>query len=267
MVKLPLAFAIALSLCSGSLKAEYWSGLYTSTAAPKPKPAPSSEQQVVVDDNSVCLAEILKAQVKHGIPDNLLLAIGIQEAGWNSRTGLTVWPWSVNAEGTGAFFKSKAAMVNWVRNQQAQGVQSIDVGCMQINQKWHGKAFVSLEHAADPRLNVDYAARYLRSLYLEEGNWWQAAGRYHSSTQKFKEIYLTSLAQNQRVANTKAGEIQARFSMTAPEPQQVAVAPPKVPAPSVFWGTEAAADKNAGSFSIYSNHPIRPVLPGYRELF
>ena len=52
----------------------------------------------------VCIREILAAQTRHGIPDNLLLAIGLQEAGVNRDGVLTVWPWSVNAEGTGRVF-------------------------------------------------------------------------------------------------------------------------------------------------------------------
>ena len=262
----------ALVLSTGFASAELWSSFYTSSAPPKPKLPVSVPVQPAIDDHSVCLAEILKAQARYGIPDNVLLAIGIQEAGRSTRKGLTVWPWAVNAEGEGAFFTSKAAMVSWVRAKQASGVQSIDVGCMQINQKWHKKGFVSLEHAADPAINVDYAARYLRSLYQEEGNWWQAAGRYHSSTQKYKDIYLSSLARNQQVANAKAGQFQARIGKItlAAAPAPTPAPEPRMPTPEIFWGAEGdnpASDTQSGSFSIYSNHPIRPVLPEYRELF
>jgi len=51
------------------------------------------------------------------------------------------WPWTINAQGKGQFFKTKAEAVKAIKNLQAQGVKSIDVGCMQINLSYHGKAF------------------------------------------------------------------------------------------------------------------------------
>ena len=61
--------------------------------------------------------------------------------------------------------------------------RSIDVGCMQINLSYHGKAFKSIEDALDPQQNVAYAARYLKSLYENNNkDWLKAAMAYHSTT-------------------------------------------------------------------------------------
>ena len=40
----------------------------------------------------------------------------------------------------------------------------MDVGCMQVNLYHHAHAFSSLDNAFDPQSNVDYAARFLRSI-------------------------------------------------------------------------------------------------------
>ena len=79
----------------------------------------------------------------HGIPNNILLGIGLQEAGRRVGEGVTIWPWSVNAAGTGRVFDSRDEALAWVQERQAAGIASIDVGCMQINLRWHPEAFVS----------------------------------------------------------------------------------------------------------------------------
>ena len=69
-----------------------------------------------------------------------------------------------------------------MRALQAQGVRSIDVGCMQVNLMHHPNAFTSLEAKYDPTINALYAARFLNSLYGIGGSWVQAAAAYHSQT-------------------------------------------------------------------------------------
>ncbi|MGD9862214.1 MAG: lytic transglycosylase domain-containing protein [Pseudodonghicola sp.] len=252
--------------CWGSLpaRAEFFSGFYRSSA-PVVQPAPAAVAPAPREQTGAdCIAAILDAQARYGIPDNLLLAIGIQEAGRRGAAGLTVWPWTVNAEGEGMFFRTRAEAVAWVRAKQAGGMRSIDVGCMQVNQRWHGAEFASLDQAFDPMVNVDYAARYLTGLYREAGDWWAAAGRYHSATETYQQNYLTALRRNQAVVTAGLGGLiaQARgagiFALAA-----VAEPAPPPPAPPVYWS--AGRDSQAGErFSIYSSYPIRPVLPAYR---
>ena len=43
----------------------------------------------------------------------------------------------------------------------------------------------------DPDENADYAARFLKSLYSEYGEWSQAAGAYHSRTPSYAKAYAT----------------------------------------------------------------------------
>lgn len=63
--------------------------------------------------------------------------------------------------GKGRYFATKEEAVRAVKKLQAQGVKSIDVGCMQINLAYHGDAFDSIEDALDPETNVTYGAKFL----------------------------------------------------------------------------------------------------------
>ncbi len=69
-----------------------------------------------------------------------------------------------------------------MRSLQAQGVRSIDVGCMQINLRHHPNAFADLEEAFDPVSNARYAARFLKDLQATRGDWMRSASHYHSQT-------------------------------------------------------------------------------------
>lgn len=233
--------------------AELWSGFY--------KPSDRHTHIRKSQNNNVgCMAAILSAQERYNIPNNLLLAIGIQEAGRKTKGKTTIWPWAVNAEGKGIFFKSRDQAIGWIKNQQAQGMRSIDVGCMQINLRWHRGAFSSLEEAFDPMLNADYAARFLSDLRKSEGSWWEAAGSYHSKTAVHRNRYLTALAHNQKIANSLSVHIQA---VSREEPVRISRAKAKPHSvPSVLWG-DSEIDHSA--FSIYSRSPITPVLPNFQE--
>lgn len=135
---------------------------------------------------SACTRAVLAAEA--GLPSGILMALGFTEAGRKVAGGATIWPWTVNVEGEGHFFASKAEAIAFVREQQALGRRSIDVGCMQINLRWHPEAFASLDEAFDPARNVAYAARFLRELRAavpEPGmaGWMQAVGLYHSAVE------------------------------------------------------------------------------------
>jgi hypothetical protein len=116
------------------------------------------------------------------IPSQLLRSIALVESGRpDPVTGRTVpWPWTINVAGTGYFFASSEEAVAAVRNFQARGIKSIDVGCAQVNLLHHPTAFATLERAFDPDANADYAARFLKSLYGGTRHWPLAAAAYHS---------------------------------------------------------------------------------------
>ncbi len=139
----------------------------------------------------LCRAAIAGAEQGQAIPAHLMAAIGRVESGRRDEaTGAQhPWPWTVNAEGQGFFFDTKAQAVAAVRGMQAHGVKSIDVGCMQVNLMHHPDAFPSLEQAFDPPANAAYAARFLRQLFGQAGDWTKAVALYHSATPALSEPY------------------------------------------------------------------------------
>ncbi len=106
----------------------------------------------------------------------------IEAAGRTPTARSTPWPWTINVEGEGHIYNSKAEVIAAVRGYQAHGVRSIDVGCMQVNLMYHPDAFASLDQAYDPAANAVYAAHFLNELYATTHNWQQATALYHSAT-------------------------------------------------------------------------------------
>jgi soluble lytic murein transglycosylase-like protein len=142
-------------------------------------PAPAGSQPV--EDRHACEAAIAAQQPGSGLPPGLLLAIAQVESGR--------WPWALNAEGASQLGSSKEDAVARVRRLLARGVQSVDVGCMQINLRHHPQAFATLEEAFDPQRNVAHAIRFLRELHQRHGDWPAAVMRYHSGTLQRGEAY------------------------------------------------------------------------------
>lgn len=128
-----------------------------------------------------CAEAARSAEQTWGLPPGLLLAIGDVES------GLT--PYALNVEGRPIRPDSMADAVVTVRTHQSAGVKSIDVGCFQINLRWHPTAFAFLEQAFDPTANALYAARYLSELYGQSGSWTNAVGLYHSANAGFQDAY------------------------------------------------------------------------------
>ena len=91
-------------------------------------------------------------------------------------------------------YNSAAEAIAAVRSAQGAGIQSIDVGCMQINLQQHPNAFANLDQAFDPAANVHYAAVFLNQLYAGSKSWASAVAAYHSSTPQIGAAYLSRIA-------------------------------------------------------------------------
>jgi hypothetical protein len=118
------------------------------------------------------------------VPDRLLDAIAVVESGKRDPVSGAVypWPWTINAEGIGHWYDSKAEAIAAVQALQARGVRSIDVGCMQVNLSFHPEAFASLDMAFDPMTNAAYGAKFLQQLFNQTNAWPLAVAAYHSFT-------------------------------------------------------------------------------------
>lgn len=172
------------------------------------QPVQARAYSEVKDDALVCMDATQKFEKKYHIKKHLLTTISSVETGrWNkARKQNLAWPWTVNAQGKGTFFATKAEAVREVKRLQKAGVKSIDVGCMQINLAYHPEAFSNVEEAFDPQKNVEYSAKFLKNLYdNRDKDWIKAAMAYHSSVphkaQRYKKKLVSAyekvrLAQN-----------------------------------------------------------------------
>lgn len=190
------------------------------TAAAQSRTAPS---RPALSPSAQCEAAITSAEHAARLPPRLLGAIGVTESGRvDAQTGtIRPWPWTINAEGSGQYFASKADAIAAVKALQARGVRSIDVGCMQVNLYFHPNAFATLDDAFDPRPNAAYAARFLNSLYANSGSWLQAIGSYHSETPALGAAYRSLVVARWQGADPNFRPA-APVAYRAFEPQQAA---------------------------------------------
>ena len=131
-----------------------------------------------------------QASQSTGVPVDILLAISRVESGRRQDGGFGPWPWTINADGQGSFYATKADAVAAATTHLTDGTSTFDSGCFQLNYRYHGNAFASFDAMFDPNQNADYAARFLLSLYDEMGNWSDAVAAYHSRTPDVGKGYL-----------------------------------------------------------------------------
>ena len=170
----------------------------------------------MIDTARLCTKHFPRHERIQGIPTHLLAAIAATESGrWNKTLGMVIpWPWTINAEGQGFYFESKAEAIRKVRKLQRQGIKSIDIGCMQVNLKHHPNAFSSLEQAFDPKYNVTYAAQFLRNNYDEMRSWTMATAAYHSRTPKYGSKYLNRIEKSWNTIVAKVRDARAKRGIT-----------------------------------------------------
>ncbi len=152
---------------------------------------PPTAHSMAADPASLCESAISTAELVGRLPLRMLAAISLTESGrMDPAIGIPrPWPWTINAAGEGQFFATKKAAIAAVTALQAHGVQSIDVGCMQVNLMYHPHAFASLAEAFEPRSNALYATHFLNALYAESRSWPSAIAAYHSQTPALGDAY------------------------------------------------------------------------------
>ena len=123
-----------------------------------------------------CEREILSAAERYRVPAGILYSVGLAETG---RKG-SLQPYALNIEGKAVFADSEAQALQIFDAARAEGKQLIDLGCMQINYRYHHEAFASVAGMLDPRSNVDYAAKFLAGLHARHQTWTMAVARYHA---------------------------------------------------------------------------------------
>lgn len=76
---------------------------------------------------------------------------------------------------------------------------TIDIGVMQINSSWikhMPEERLSVEKLKNPETNIKMAFIILDDLIKRHGYSWESIGRYHSSTPKYKKVWLSRIKGN-----------------------------------------------------------------------
>jgi hypothetical protein len=144
-----------------------------------------------IENSNTCRNAITVTERKMRLPAGIMQAISLAESGrWHKASrSRFAWPWTVTAHGKGRFYPSKDAAIAAVRKLKADGVKNIDVGCMQVNLKYHPKAFKSLQDAFDPATNARYAANLFAKLRRSTRSITRAVAHYHSTTRHRNRPY------------------------------------------------------------------------------
>ncbi len=173
-----------------------------------------------IDDVEICDTLITLAEQEKRIPISLLYAVAQVESG-GGKYSRRPWPWTLNINGKGKFYPTAAAAEAALYAAIARGERNIDVGCMQINYRYHGRAFRTPATMLIPLDNVAYGASFLVALHGKHGSWDTAVKYYHSSKDKRQRAYHARVLRAWREAPPPL-----TASATAPaEPAKPASAP------------------------------------------
>ena len=139
---------------------------------------------------NTCDVAASSASFHKNVPSSILRGITRLETGRTKNGKLEPWPWTINDRGKGYWFPDKITAVNHAKSLISQNIRSFDIGCFQINYRWHGEHFNSVEDMFNPTTNAAYAAKFLNQLFHEKGDWDHAIAAYHSRTPKYANRYL-----------------------------------------------------------------------------
>ncbi|MEZ5910862.1 MAG: transglycosylase SLT domain-containing protein [Paracoccaceae bacterium] len=162
------------------------------------------------------------------------MAISLTETGRKLDGGFRPWPWTVNMEGKGHWFGSHDEALHYVRESRDAGARSFDVGCFQINYRWHAQHFASLDAMFDPLTNARYAARFLSELHGETGDWSAAAGAFHSRTEVYASRYRKIFDRHRQRLGGSPEVREERYAVSANDNQPVEPATPAAPRANAY---------------------------------
>ncbi|MGF9761991.1 lytic transglycosylase domain-containing protein [Microvirga sp. 0TCS3.31] len=176
--------------------------------------------------SGLCEREMMRASALYGVPLGMLYSVGLTETG--NRGSLQ--PYAMNVEGKAVFSSSTVEAIQKFEQASRSGARLIDMGCMQINHLYHREKFPSLESMLNPRMNVEYAARFLKELKGRHETWTMAVARYHAGPNN-------DPAQKRYVCRVIANMVASGFGAWTPGARSFCT-----DAPSLNPGQTAAAD-------------------------
>lgn len=120
------------------------------------------------------------------VAPEILTAIAVKETGRKDK----FWPWSINWAGKSYYLKDRNQAIDAARYLIKSGHTNFDTSVMQVNWKWHGHRFSSIDAAFDPITNIRVAEQILVEHFNATGSWRSAIARYHSKTPSLNRPYL-----------------------------------------------------------------------------
>jgi hypothetical protein len=122
------------------------------------------------------------------IPPSVLYGVALQESvmlfGEPRRRTQLPWPWTLNVAGTPARLPTRAAAEHRLRTALHAGIDSVDIGPMGINWRYHKHRLLSVERSLDPYWNLRVGAGLLAGHFADNADWAEAVGRYHAPANK-----------------------------------------------------------------------------------
>jgi soluble lytic murein transglycosylase-like protein len=118
----------------------------------------------------------------YGVPATLFYAIALTESGKRieSKDCRRPWPWTLNIAGRPRYFSTRWQA--WLALDQSlqSGQQSVDIGLMQVNWRFHGERLGNSWLALEPNHNLAVGAEILKNCYAKRRDWWASVGCYHA---------------------------------------------------------------------------------------
>jgi hypothetical protein len=190
------------------------------------------------DAAQLCLAAAADAALAENVPLDVLVTVALVESGRDRGAGLAPWAWAIHAQGRGHWPDRREDALAIAQTALDAGLKNIDLGCFQINYRWHAAQFDTLDAMLDPDTNARYAARLLRKHRDRLTSWEGAVGAYHSTTPDLAARY------------------QARFAQLTPQARALQIAARQTPLPPMITATAPAA----GAISLHFAASRRPLI-------
>jgi soluble lytic murein transglycosylase-like protein len=154
----------------------------------------SSGQCARAESSLACEREMTLASARSGVPLNVLYSVGLTETGFRGE----LQPYDMNVDGKAVHSANLVEAMARFGDARRRGAKLIDIGCMQINYRWHGADFGSPREMFDPARNVEYAASFLKALRAQEGSWTLAVARYNAgpANPTAEKVYVCAVIHN-----------------------------------------------------------------------
>jgi hypothetical protein len=123
----------------------------------------------------------------HQVPVDILYAVALTESGKSYGDDRVPWPWALNIDGRSVYCESQQEAIQQI-SQAIRYKQSVDIGLMQINWRWHRQRFITMDESLVPMRNLTVGATILYEHFEQTNDWWEAVGRYHDPGQDAESL-------------------------------------------------------------------------------